>query len=435
LPEHLTQTQIEDYGRRRLSAEESLSVSRHMRDCETCRLNVERLLDEAFYALRFEVFGAAAEAVISVAEPSHLNFELTAAYIDEALAGEELQVVKDHLAGCERCAVAADDLRAFRNRIAPELDIEYRPPFAQAANGNRWRRLFMVARSLLRRSPALVVYSGLAALLIIAASLQVLQKMEREGKNPETARATPPPSAPAVTASPDSTQEGMAIIARLNDGAGQVALSGDGKVSGIDHLPLVYRRMIEKALTSQQLEKSPLLADLAKFDILSMRSANKQGAEFSVIEPVKIVVLSDRPTFRWSPLAGATGYTVEVYDDQFNRIIISPQGADTSWTATQPLKRGGIYYWQVKAVRDGEQFISPRRPAALPIFRILDEELANELDRALRAYASSHLTLALIYTRAGLLDDAEREFHELQKANPNSAISRQLLVSLRAMRR
>jgi lipopolysaccharide biosynthesis regulator YciM len=45
------------------------------------------------------------------------------------------------------------------------------------------------------------------------------------------------------------------------------------------------------------------------------------------------------------------------------------------------------------------------------------------------------LTLALIYTKAGLIDEAEQEFRTLQRANPNSTISRRLLADLQAMRR
>src|SRR5262245_51895762 len=99
LSEHLTNTQIENYGRHTLSAAEFLFASRHMRDCEACRLKVELVLDDdgVFYALKSEVLGAAVEMATSPAEQQHLTFEQTAAYVDEALAGEELQAVKDHL--------------------------------------------------------------------------------------------------------------------------------------------------------------------------------------------------------------------------------------------------------------------------------------------------------------------------------------------------
>jgi len=214
-----------------------------------------------------------------------------------------------------------------------------------------------------------------------------------------------------------------------------LALDANGKLSGVDHLPPAYQQMIKNALTSQRLEKPRLLAGLVRHDALLMRGGDKQGNKFSVINPVGIVMLSDRPTFRWSTLEGATGYVVEVYDDKLNEVTRSSQLTDTSWTASQSFKRGGIYSWQVTAIKGGEEFSSPRPPAPLAKFRILDQTLANEIVQAQRDYASSHLALALVYTQAGLLDQAEREFRELQKANPNSAISRRLLASAQAMLR
>jgi hypothetical protein len=410
-----------------------------MRDCEACRLKVERALDddEMFYALKSEVFGASAETVSSFEEQAHLNFDLTAAYVDEALAGEELQVVTDHLTGCEQCVMAVDNLRDFRNRLTPGLDREYQRPPAPAANETPWRRFVAAAQSLIPRSPALIVGSALTALLMIAAGWLIWRAIERNGKDQKIAQTPPSPTAPIVTpvVSPTPTQGGAMVIAQLNDGAGQVVLDGDGKLSGIDHLPPAYQQMIKNALNSQQLEKSQLLVGLVRSDRLLRKGGDSRGARFSVIAPVGIVMLSDRPTFRWSPLEGATGYVVEVYDDKLNRITISSQGADTSWTAPQSLKRGGIYSWQVTASKGGEEIISPRPPAPQAKFRILDQPLANEIVQARRAYGSSHLSMALIYTKAGLLDEAEQEFRELQRANPNSTIPRRLLADLQAMRR
>jgi hypothetical protein len=439
LSEHLTQTQIEDYSRHALSAAEFLSASRHMRDCKACRLKVELAFDdEVFYGLKSEVLGPSAETFSSFPEQAHLTFERTAAYVDEVLAGEELQVVKDHLTGCEQCAMAADDLRAFRNQVMPGLDREYQPPPAPAVHKNRWRLYVADIISLLPRSPAMVVGSALAALLMIAAGRLIWRAIEQNGKNPEIVQTTPSPTTPVVTpvVSPNPPQGPAAmVIARINDGAGQVALDGDGKLSGVDHLPPGYQQMIKDALSSRRLEKPPLLAGLVRPDGLFMRALDNQGARFSVINPVGIVMLSDRPTFRWSTLEGATSYFVEVYDDKLRQVIASPQLTDTSWTSPQSLKRGGIYSWQVTAIKGGEEFSSPRPPAPQANFRILDETLANELVQARRDYASSHLTLALLYTKAGLLDEAEQEFRALQKANPRSAISLRLLTNIKAMRR
>jgi hypothetical protein len=154
-------------------------------------------------------------------------------------------------------------------------------------------------------------------------------------------------------------------------------------------------------------------------------------AEFSVIEPVGAVTLSDRPIFRWSQLNGATGYLVEVYDERFGLAAASPQITDHSWTAAQPLKRGGIYYWQVKAVKDGRELKAPRPPAPQAKFRVLDAARANELAHARRVYAPWRLVLGVLYARAGLAHEAEREFRALQEANPNSELAHRLLKQVR----
>jgi hypothetical protein len=145
--------------------------------------------------------------------------------------------------------------------------------------------------------------------------------------------------------------------------------------------------------------------------------------------------LSDRPTFRWSKMGGATSYVVEVYDDQFKLVSSSPQVTTLQWTATQALPRGRVYSWQVKAIKDGQETISPRPPAPQAKFRVLDQTKANEVTRAKRAYGSSHLTLGLLYAEAGLLKEAEAELRLLRRANPDSEIVSNLLRQIQGMRR
>ena len=127
--EHLTQKQIEDYCRKRLGVAELLSVSDHLSVCETCRLQIEYAIngDAAFFALRSEVFGDAA----AISSRAHLTAEQTAGYVDSNLSGEEQQIVADHLTHCEQCALAVDDLYAFRNQIAPSLEREYHIEFVE----------------------------------------------------------------------------------------------------------------------------------------------------------------------------------------------------------------------------------------------------------------------------------------------------------------
>ena len=164
-------------------------------------------------------------------------------------------------------------------------------------------------------------------------------------------------------------------------------------------------------------------------------STDGQGSEFFVIEPVGKVLMTDRPTFRWSPMEGATGYVVEVYDGNFNMVAASPQLTKNSWVAPHSLSRGSVYACQVKAIKDGQELKSPRPPAPQARFRILDQAKATELERARQAYSSSHLALGLLYAQAGLLKEAEQELRVLQKANPGSEIARSLLSQVQELRR
>jgi anti-sigma factor RsiW len=99
--------------------------------------------DAAFVALHEEALSENGSA-------GHLSTEQTADYVDRHLSGEALQFVNDHLTGCEHCALAVADLRAFRNEIAPSLDREYGPTTAPAVVKTRWREKFV---SLFRVAP------------------------------------------------------------------------------------------------------------------------------------------------------------------------------------------------------------------------------------------------------------------------------------------
>ncbi len=442
LAEHLNESQIINYSRQKLSAAELLIVSDHLGTCEACRRQVENALngEGAFFALHSEVFGPTVE----IAPPTHPPFEQIAEYVDGMAAGEERQAVKDHLISCEQCTLAVNDLRAFRNQVAPNLGRQYDPGPVPYPSESRGQRFLAFLRSTLRKPP-LAFSSALAVLLLMVTGWLVWQGRQKRDSTREIVIAIPTPTitplaAPEVTptASPAPTPESVAVpvIAQLNDGDGEdrVMLDREGKLSGADRLPPAYQRMVKEALLTQRLTKSSLLAGLNR-PASSLMSGTEQSNRFSVTGPVGKVMESDRATFRWSRLEGAKSYVVEVYDDKFNLVTTSPQLIANSWTAPQSLKRGGIYSWQVKAIKDGQEFRSPRPPAPQAKFRILDQARVNELAQAKRAYGSSHLTLGLLYTQAGLLDEAEQEFRALQKSNPDSALVRKLINQVQTFRR
>jgi hypothetical protein len=427
---HLTKNQIEGYGRRALSPVEILSISEHLGLCESCRHQVQRALDgdAAYLALRSELFREA-EIFSSPAGRTHLTFEQIAGLVDATLAGEELQTVKDHLTCCQQCELAVDDLRAFKDQVVFDIEDRLSPMKVTAEKG--WHRLSATLASLWPKP--LVFGTALAALLLVVSSWLVWQAILMRETNRTVSTNSPRVSVPT---SQGSIKEDAAatVIARLNDGDGHITLDEKGNLSGIDHLPHAYRQMVKGALTGQGVERSPLLAGLIEPGSIPRGSSNESGDKFSVVEPVGMVILSDRPTFRWSQLDGATAYVVEIYDEEFDLVATSPQITAHRWRAPQSLKRGRTFAWQVKAIKDGRELFSPQPSAPQAKFRILDEAKVRELARARRAYASSHLTMGLLYVQAGLLDEAEQEFRELQRANPDSAVADLLLKRVRAQR-
>ena len=438
MEQHLTQKQVEDYCQHTLPAAELLAVTDHFSTCDVCRQRIESAAngEAAFLDLRTQVFEE--EEFLKPAQ--HLTMDQAAAYVDHGLAGDELRSVKDHLTHCEECVLAVDDLRDFRNEIAPSLDREYEPsgagtiPAQVTTTESGWRKTLRSFAAPFRVSPV-PAFGGAALAILLVAFIGWLVWRTPPEHEPQIAVAptpTPQPTASQPDSPPPTQPPSAPVVAQLNDGSGVLALDQEGKLSGADDLPSGYQNIVKKALSTGRIEKSAQLQGLTRASS-SLMGSNNQQREFSVLEPLGNVLLTNQPTFRWSTAEGATAYVVEVYDEKFTPVATSPQLTTLTWTTTLP--RGNVYSWQVKAIKAGEEITSPRPPAPQAKFRVLDQAKANELAKARRTHASSHLTLGLLYADAGLLREAEQEFRLLQRANPNSDLARNLLRQVQSLRR
>ena len=419
--EHLTRKQIEDYSQNRLTAAELLAASDHLADCDACRGGLEAAMngDAALIGLHAETF--AGEAV------EHLTPQEMAEYVDKNLTGDSLFMVQDHVDNCQSCAFAVADLRAFRNEIAPSLDRDYQPAASPAHK--EVSRKFSFAK-LFRVAP-IPAFGTAALLLLLFGVIGYIVWRSPESQQEIAVVPSPSPSPlPSPSAELSPAPSPVTLMAELKDGSSVVALDREGRLTGADDLPPAYQNLVKKALGSQRVERSSQLEGLTRQSSSLMGS--DQGSEFSILEPVGNVLLTDRPTFRWSAMEGASAYVVEVYDQQFKLVASSPQQTQNSWTTTLP--RGNLYSWQVKATKEGQEITSPRPPAPQAKFRVLDQGRASEIARAKRTHGSSRLTLGLLYAEAGLLREAEQEFRALRRANPNSDIARNLLRQIQAMR-
>ena len=132
-------------------------------------------------------------------------------------------------------------------------------------------------------------------------------------------------------------------------------------------------------------------------------------------------VMTDRPTFRWKPVAGASRYVVAIFDENFNQVAASPAITAAEWQLDQPLPRGRVYNWQVSATVGGKTVHSPVPPAPEARFQVAPPEAVAQIESARREHPANHLLLAALYARAGALDDAAAELDGLAATDPATA--------------
>jgi anti-sigma factor RsiW len=459
MAQHLSGQQIESWRRKTVPPAELLAIDDHLAACEACRsLLLAPEPQAAFAGLRAEMRAAARE------ESEHLASELLAAYLDGELDEVDREIAESHLALCEPCTEELQELRAFKALMSTYPAAEYRPaPKPGLAGRLRGLRLFPAVLLPLGTAGAAaaaalaVFYVGVQPLRdqvaservradrLVASNAQLQQdataaadlrtrltrlegdaerarrEAERLRKENERLKSAPPQPAP-----PPASQGGTQLA--LNDGGGGLLRDPQGRLVRTQPLPA----SVQAAVEQQKLDTPVLMASLIG-DRDIVRGGGDQG--FAVTGPAGTVVLSDRPAFSWRAMPRATGYVVSVYDAELNRVAASGPITGTSWRPEQPLARGGVYQWEVTALRGQDEIgKAPSPPAPEAKFKVLEADRAAALREAQRVHAGSRLTLGILYAEAGLLDEAERELRGLRQANPDSELARKLLTQLLRLR-
>lgn len=417
---HLTKKQFAAFQQQALSAAELLALDEHLASCEACRQHLNAAVggDASFAMLQAES--------LQDNPPAHLAFEQMAGFVEGRLDQEALQIAQDHLAVCPVCRAATEDLRSFSQIVAPDLQREVRPAETPIATTSFWQRInaFFSVR--------FAASAFVGALCLLIGAWFVWQFMNaREPAPIAVTNPSPSPSVPpSVTPTPEAAP--TKLLAQLNDGGRQFALNEQGMLQGAEGLPESYQQLIKQALAQSRLARPTTMNDLGSRSGAMMGSNDAQN-NFRLTDPIGKVILSATPTLRWQALQGATQYEVEIFDQEFNSVLKSEALSNPSWSLSKPLARGRVYSWQVKAIKDGQEFKAPQ-PPALARFRVVGKKEADALQDARRRYPTSHLLLGQLYAQAGLLTEAEQEFHVLQKANPNAPSPQQLLREINKLR-
>jgi hypothetical protein len=410
-----------------------LKVHRHVSACTSCAEQCDALpaLKQDYEDLLAALMPEPGD------EPYHLTRTEMGGYVRGGLDAVDTESAESHLSVCAQCAQATQELR---DEAMPTRRPSRNVGAGLLAPLRAWRR------------PALF-----ASLTLIAVGLTLTALFIRRGGDGRPAQSV---TNQAESAKLNSNQREIAGSESGTDGgqsgggtekgqetaeskaglpnAGGGEPNAGGEIESNDAVAALLspssRRAITSALKEQRLEVSSILAQLRE-DGGTLRGGSGDGRPFSLLSPVGKVVQSASPTFSWTPLAGATSYVVTVADDGLNEVATSGPLTKTEWSLRTPLGRGGVYSWQVSALKDGRVVTSPVMPAPQAKFIILDQAHSEELKRVRAAAPRYHLGLGVLYARAGLLEEAEREFRALVKTNPRSNIARRLLQSVQSIRR
>jgi hypothetical protein len=315
---------------------------------------------------------AAALALALDDEVDHLSESEVQAYVDRTLGAVRRGEVERHLDVCPECAEEIRDLRVF------------------------------VAGSVPSRRPHWPVYAGLvaAAALVLAVAIGSFVR----------------------------PQDSARPLVALDDQSGPLRIDERGAVSGLEGLTDMQKQTIGRALTAARLPLSSMVSELA--GARGTLLGDSDAVAFRVLAPIGTAVLDDRPTLRWTPLAGSSTYTVTVQDQTTGAASSSPPLHANEWTVAPALTRGHRYTWQVAAAAGRTETVTPRPPDPPAQFAVLDAATALSLGRL----PASHLARGILYAQAGVLDDAERELETLSARNPGSPAADELLKQLRAAR-
>ena len=419
--EHPTKRELDEYRRRVIPPAQFLSVHRHVIACPHCaaQCNSTQQLGRDLVHLH--------EALVSepAGTPYHLSPAEMVACARGALDEIDLEIAESHLGICSACL---NEVQRHRAEIERSETPQVYPSTVET------RRRFVTW-------PWRAAAAVLGVSLLILFAFWLLQTRPAKHKDQAAQQANPssthspsaqvqnrPEGSPAEAVVPNTQ---FAVV--LDDGDSKVTMDSHGTLAGLEQLSPHIQLRIKAALQASKLEQPAILAQLnSQPGTLLGESGN--GLPFRLLSPLGQVVRSQQPTFRWQTVPGAQSYKIFVTDADLNEVATSPALNATEWRITQPLKRGGIYSWQVTALRNGVAISSPVLPAPQAKFRILDRSTLDMMEQAERAEPHSHLTRGVLYAEAGMLDKAEEELHLLVRQNPRADIAHKLLRSVQAMR-
>ena len=409
---------------RLLSPEETLDVVKHLRACDACR---ERLL-----ALRSDKPGSVVDAILpEVSEDEHPSADSLGAYLDGDLSGPDRADLDEHLGTCGLCQKAVADLRAFREELVRLPAQEYAPRGSTSGSSqgvHATSSLSQLALHFLAWFDRPLVLAGVATL---AAALLVVGVV--------------------LVRSPETFGIAGAEVrgqVRFVDGSRWIALGPNGITNPPAGLPREVLTVLNDVAISVSKDKQLFLSRTVENNLAALKQTpsvllgpSASASPFRVLSPVRTLVESVRPTFKWTAATGATSYVVHVVTDDRTQeeaatspvIMLTASGTTTwQWTPadSMALSPGKRYRWYVTATIKDQEVDAPGIEEAQAKFAILSKEDAAHLNALRQSAQGDRLIEGLLNLNAGLLDSAQSDFEYLLADPRQSAAAKGLLTRL-----
>ena len=459
MTEHITTSRMQRFYVRALPVSELTFVAEHLDSCPSCRQRFSEMLRSRRGSEPLKITLAPEFQF----RHEHVEYEQLVTLADKTIDASEREMLDVHLKVCAPCQEAVRSFLTFRD----EIDKETEPTFPAIAEPTSEKWPWFAWWRGLAWNPA---YAAAVVVIGIALVIGVALLLKRRAGNLEAKRTQPPqgiigpakqtptPDNQAVNVQPTPTPvpseqlprrapnpsltvnnqerlkplENAGVVAALNDERGKVSVDKAGNVSGLDEIPENTRQEIGEALLAETIKVPATQTELAEGPIVLRGPGN--GPTFKLLSPARTVIISDRPSFEWEGLAGATGYRVSVGDLKGHEMAKSKElpADQTSWTTPTSLTRGEIYSWEVEAIVNGKKIVSPGTSAPQMKFKILSVSSAQELEQLKKV--RSHLALGVFYAREGMVAEAEQEFQILVRDNPRSSVLKNLLMQIQSWR-
>lgn len=380
---HLSSPELQAFVARELPSAQLLEADDHLAECAACRSALEQHAGAGNGVQQME-------SVFAAAEP-HLEYEQVRLLAERKAVSPEVSL---HAASCGACAREVAELRKFAAEVGAM-------PRATVAATPVVRNNVVPMKPSIWRSP--VLWSGLAA----AAVLLVVVGLYHQHATPDAVDA----------------------IASLHDGGAQIFVDRGGQLHGEETASDAWRAQLAAAMQTGKLEVN-VPARLAVERTETMLGSPSGPPAFRLLSPVGRVSVSDRPAFTWNALDGAKTYKVTVYGAGYKKIVESPIVSTTNWQAMDTLPRGAVYTWTVTAEGGKGTVVEPAPPQPEAAFKVLEANAAAELQQAAASHPHDALLLAVLYARAGAVDEARAQIDALAAENPDSKLVAQLRESL-----